>query len=94
MRGWLAVSLAGLALLLVLGNIVLATSNQRVQSEVTARQQFLLSENEYRRVGDTLMHSLDTVAASTHDSQLLAMMQRHGIAPSAATAPKPEKKGR
>jgi hypothetical protein len=90
MRGWSAVSLAGLAFLLVLANIALAILNQRIQSEVSARQQFLLTGTEYRRVGDTLVHSLDTVAASTRDSQLLAMMQRHGITPPSAAASKPE----
>ena len=92
MRGWTtwaAISLAALTLLLVLSNVALAMLNQRLQNEASARQQFLLTESEYRRVGEALVHSLNNAAASTKDPQLLALMQRHGITPAPAAAAPP-----
>jgi hypothetical protein len=89
---WATMSLAGLSLLLVVANIVLALFNAGAQGTVAERQQFIAEQSEFRRVGELLVRSLTAVAASTKDAQLATLMAKHGVtsspaAPSAATQP-------
>ncbi|HYL32419.1 MAG TPA: hypothetical protein VEU53_04655 [Stellaceae bacterium] len=78
---WGSISLAGLSLLLVVVNIVLALVNARTQAEVAARQRFIADTPQYNAIGEALVHSLDAAAAATNDQTLIAMMQRHGLNP-------------
>ena len=85
---WGGVSLAGISVLLVAVNIVLALLNARTQAEVAARQQFIADGPQYNAIGEALVHSLDAAAAATNDQTLIAMMQRHGLSPSGAASTK------
>jgi len=77
---WAALALAGLSLVLVVVNIGLSLWNQQLQFQVAERQQFIGEQTEYRRIGEALVRSLTTTAASSKDPQLAALIQRHGIA--------------
>lgn len=82
---WSGIGFGGLSLLLVIVNIVLAVMNGRTQAEVAARQQFISDAPQYNAIGEALVHSLNATVASTNDAALIAMMQRHGLNPSAPT---------
>jgi hypothetical protein len=82
---WAAVALAGLGLIIVVINIVFNISNQKLQDEVTSRQQLISDRVEYQRVGEAMVRSISTTAATSRDAQLIAMMVKYGMpAPSAA----------
>jgi hypothetical protein len=83
---WSGIVLAGLSLILVTVNIVLAVMNGHTQAEVTARQQFIADGPQYSAIGEALVRSLSAAAASTNDPALIAMMQHHGLNPSANPA--------
>lgn len=85
---WGGIGLAGISVLLVAINIVLALLNARTQTEVAARQQFIADGPQYNAIGEALVHSLDAAAAATSDQTLIAMMQRHGLSPSGAASTK------
>lgn len=82
---WLGITLAGLSLVLVVVNIVLAAMNARTQAEVDTRQRFIVDAPQYNAIGGALVRSLDA-AASTGDLALIAMMRRHGLNPSKPAA--------
>jgi hypothetical protein len=82
---WVTVTLAGLSLLLVLANIVLAVFNAGAQGTVAERQQFIGEQTEFRRVGELLVRSLVAVSASTRDAQLAALIAKHGVSATPAT---------
>ncbi|HUE18666.1 MAG TPA: hypothetical protein VMQ63_02750 [Stellaceae bacterium] len=86
---WVTVSLAGLSLLLVLANIVLAVFNAGAQGTVAERQQFIGEQTEFRRVGELLVRSLVAASASTKDPQLAALIAKHGVSATPATDPTP-----
>lgn len=85
---WGGIWLAGISVLLVAVNIVLALLNAHTQTEVAARQQFIADGPQYNAIGEALVHSLDGAAAATNDQALIAMMERHGLHPAPATPPK------
>ena len=85
---WSGIGLAGISILLVAINIMLALLNARTQAEVAARQQFIADGPQYNAIGEALVHSLDAAAAATNDQTLIAMMQRHGLSPSSAAPTK------
>ena len=93
---WSGIGLGGFSLLLVIVNVVLAVMNGRTQAEVAARQQFISDGPQYNAIGEALVRSLSATAASTNDPALIAMMQRHGLNPTNASAPanNPAKRGR
>lgn len=92
---WSGIVLAGLSVTLVAVNVVLAMLNGRTQAEVAARQQFIADAPQYNAIGEALVRSLNAAAASTNDPALIAMMQRHGLNPTApAAAPAPTKRSR
>src|ERR1700733_1269865 len=79
---WAAVALAGLGLIIVVINIVF---NQKLQDEVASRQQMISDRVEYQRVGEAMVRSISTIAATSRDAQLVAMMVKYGMpTPSAA----------
>ncbi|MGH6969601.1 MAG: hypothetical protein ACREEN_10910 [Stellaceae bacterium] len=81
---WCGVALAGLSVLLVVVNIVLALVNAHTQAEVAVRQQVIADAPQYNAIGEALLHSLNAAVAATNDQALIAMMQRHGLNPSSA----------
>jgi len=85
---WGGIWLAGISVLLVAVNIVLALLNAHTQTEVAARQQFIADGPQYNAVGEALVHSLDAAVAATNDQALVAMMERHGLHPAPAAATK------
>ena len=88
--GWIAwsgIALGGSSLLLVVVNIMLALVNGHTQAEVSARQQFIADAPQYNAIGEALVRSLNTAASATNDPALIAMMQHHGLNPSAAASP-------
>jgi hypothetical protein len=91
---WCGIGLAGFSLLLVVVNIVLAVVNGHTQAEVSARQQFIADAPQYNAIGEALVRSLNAAASTTNDPALIAMMQRHGLNPSAGASPSPAKRAR
>ena len=81
---WGGIWLAGISVLLVVVNIVLALFNAGTQAEVAARQQFIADGPQYNAIGEALVRSLDAAVASTNDQVLIAMMERHGLHPAPA----------
>jgi hypothetical protein len=92
---WAAAGLAGLGLILVVANAVFNGFNQKFQEEVAQRQQLISNRVELQRIGEVLVHSLSTTAASSRDAQLIAVMTKHGLpAPGSAPVPAPAPAGR
>lgn len=90
---WAAVSLAALGLILVVVNAVINGFNQRFQEEVAQRQQMISNRVELQRIGEVLVHSLTTAAASSRDAQLIALMTKLGL-PAPGSAPAPAGRGK
>jgi hypothetical protein len=84
---WAAVALAGLGLVIVVLNIVFNISNQKFQDEVASRQQMISDRVEYQRVGEAMVRSISTIAATSRDAQLIAMMVKYGMPAPSAAAP-------
>jgi hypothetical protein len=90
---WAAASLAVLGLILVVANAVFNGFNQRLQDEVAARQQAISNRVEVQRIGEALVRSIVAAEGATKDTQLLALMTKHGL-PTPGSAPAPAAAGR
>jgi hypothetical protein len=90
---WASAGLAALGLILVVLNAVFNGFNQRFQEEVAQRQQMIANRVDLQRVGELLVRSLSTAAASSRDAQLIALMTKHGL-PVPGSAPAPAGRGK
>lgn len=85
--------LAGLSLVLVIANAVLVLRNQSTQAVVSERQQTINQGLEYARIRQVLAQNVANVATAKKDTELSAVLTRHGFtlappaAPSAPAAP-------
>jgi hypothetical protein len=87
---WASAGMAVLGLILVVGNAVFNGFNQKLQDEVSARQQVISNRVEVQRVGEALVHSISVAASATKDAQLIALMAKHGLpTPGSPPAPAP-----
>jgi hypothetical protein len=76
---WLLTLLAGVSLVLVAINITLSNSNQKIQSEINSRQQFINQTIQISRLNTQLIQTLANLSAQTGDQQLRALLAAHGI---------------
>jgi hypothetical protein len=88
----LAMAVAVLTLALVLINAGLVMANQSSQAQAAARQQAINQGTELIRANQVLVQTLVTVAASTKDDALSALLGRYNIPLPGAAAAVPEKK--
>jgi hypothetical protein len=88
---WVLSGLAGLALVLVIINIVLFTGNRSIQAEVNTRQQFINQSLQLDRLNRDLVTALANLASRINDEQLKNLLTSHGITfsvnPSGTSAP-------
>jgi hypothetical protein len=79
-----------LSLVFVLVNAGLVLSNQSSQTQVATRQQVINQSAELMRADQTLVRTLVTIAASTKDEALNALLARHNLnQPAAAISSAP-----
>ncbi len=71
---------AGLALALVMFNVVLHASNLAKAREAAARAAYIQQSLKLDRINSELIKALAIVAARKHDQQIEALLARHGIA--------------
>ncbi len=71
--------LGGLALLLLVACIVLATLNRGLQAEIGARQQFVQQSVQLEGLYREIVRALAELGARSNDDAVRAMLQRHGI---------------
>ncbi len=76
---WVLSGLAGLALVLVIINIVLFTGNRSIQAEVNTRQQFINQSLQLDRLNRDLVTALANLASRNNDEQLKNLLTSHGI---------------
>lgn len=88
---WFLTLTAGSALVLVVINVILARSNQNLQVEVNARQQYINQTIRISRLNGQVIQALANMSARTGDEQLRQLLAAHGISfsatlPAAGTA--------
>lgn len=85
------VTLAVAALLLAVGNGVLFTQNRVVQTEISARQQYVQQTVGLEGLYRDIVKALAELAVKNNDAQLLQMLSAQGInvsvTPTPASAP-------
>jgi hypothetical protein len=83
--------LAGVSLVLVIANIVLAVVDQSAQGEANQRQQQIAQAAQLEALTNVLMHALTAQEQSSKDPQLQDLLRSGGSppAPAGAVAPVP-----
>src|SRR5450755_2712791 len=76
---WGATALSLVALLLVVGNIVLAIGNQNRQADVNQRQQFINQSIQLSRANQMLINALAQAAAKNGDADIRELLAANGI---------------
>jgi hypothetical protein len=76
---WGTTALSLVALLLVVGNILLAIDLQKRQAEVNQRQQFINQSVELSRANQLLINTLAQVAAKNDDVEIRELLAANGI---------------
>lgn len=82
-----ATLLAGVSLVLVIVNIVLAVIDRNAQAEVNRRQQQIAQAAQLEAVAKVMTRALTTQAEASQDKQLQDLLANAGI--SGAAPPKP-----
>jgi uncharacterized protein YpmS len=75
-----AMTLAGLSLVLVIVNAGLVIRNQSIQVEVSQRQQIINQGLQFARIRQVLAQYIANVATQKKDAELSEVLTRHGIA--------------
>ena len=92
---WLAVLpsvLAGIGLLLVFANAVLALANRAIQTDVNVRAQYVNQTVQLERISQAIVQAAATAAINNKDTRLGDLLAANGItiqAPSAGASPAP-----
>ena len=92
---WVLTLVAGAALVLVVFNVVLVQSNQKLQVEVNERQQYINQTIRISRLNSQVIQALANMSARTGDEELRQLLAAHGIsfsAPLPAADDKPQGK--
>jgi uncharacterized membrane protein YeiB len=76
---WISTVLAGLGVILVIGNGILFLVNQDAQAAINRRQQFINQSAQLGRLNEALVRALATNAANNKDDQLRDLLAQHGI---------------
>lgn len=90
---WIACTLGGSCVALMASNVALATLNRGAQSEVALRQQYVQQSVQLEGLYREIARALAELGARNNDTEVKAMLERHGIsynvnAAPAATAPR------
>jgi type VI protein secretion system component VasK len=72
-------ALAVIALVLVIANVVLFSSNRAAQAEVAGRQQFIQQSVQLETLYQQMVHSLAELSAKNNDAQLKSVLAAQGI---------------
>jgi hypothetical protein len=76
---WVSTGLAGISVVLVIGNGFLFLTNQSAQAVINQRQQFINQSAQLGRLQEGLVRALATSAANNKDDQLRDLLAQHGI---------------
>jgi hypothetical protein len=76
---WGTTALSLVALLLVVGNILLAIDIQQRQAEVNQRQQFINQSIQLSRANQLLINALAQIAAKNGDAEIRDLLAANGI---------------
>lgn len=90
---WLLTLAAGVALVLVALSMMLARSNQAIQSEIDNRQQYINQTIRISRLNTRFIQALANVSARTGDEQIRLLLADHGISFSANVMSPPDESG-
>ncbi len=84
-RAWLVMLVGGVALLLVIINIVAERSLRSRQGEVLARQAYIDESLVLSRLNGQIIQLLASLSDETNDVSIRAMLAQHGITFSATS---------
>lgn len=76
---WLATVLAAACFVAMAANVALGYSNLASRAEVTQRQQYVQQSLQLEGLYREIIRALAELAARNNDSDVKAMLQRHGI---------------
>src|SRR5437879_3625672 len=76
---WIATALASLALLLVIVDGWLVSSNASVRGEVTGRQQYINQSVQLSRLNQELVNELGSLATGKNNAAIKQMLAESGI---------------
>lgn len=76
---WVLTGVAITALILVVINIGVSTTNADVRKEVNEHQQFINQSVQHGRLHNQLVQGLATLSARSGDEELRNVLARHGI---------------
>ena len=96
---WTLTTLALLAAIFVVANMLLFTSNRGAQSEVTARQEYIQQSVQLEGLYRDIVKALADLAVRNQDEDLKSLLAAQGIsvtinAPPAAATPAPNQPSR
>jgi hypothetical protein len=90
---WASVALGALAILLVVANFFVQSSNQSIQAEANQRQQFINQSVQLKRVDDLLIRALAQAAVNAKNDKLRDLLTQQGVTLTAPTSEPPPTPG-
>ncbi len=78
-RYWLLTIAAGIALLLVVANTILARGNHAVRGEIDSRQLYINQSIRVSRLNTQVIQALANLSARSGDEQIRKLLAEHGI---------------
>ena len=90
---WATTTIGACCLVVLVGNVVLSTSNKTAQADIALRQQYVQQSVQLEGLYREIVRALAELGARNNDNDVKALLQRHGISYSvnapAAQAPPP-----
>jgi hypothetical protein len=86
---WILTTLAAVALLLAIANMVLFGQNRAAQAEVTARAQFIQQAAQVEPLYREMVKALGELTVRNNDTQLRDMLAKQGITVNQGVPPPP-----
>jgi hypothetical protein len=88
----LLLALAIAALVLVIVNMVLFSSNKVIQNQLSGNAQFIQQSQQIEPIYQSIIRTLAEVSTKTNDKQLAELLSAQGITFTVSTTPKSETK--
>jgi hypothetical protein len=87
---WTVTSLAALAAILVVANMVMFSQNRQLQADVNQRAQYIQQSAQLESLYREIVKALADLSVRNDDSQLRELLAQQGITVSANPGPSPQ----
>lgn len=79
MQYWITTAIGACCLAVLAGNMVLSYGNKSAQADIAVRQQYVQQSVQLEGLYREIIRALAELGARNNDSDVRAMLQRHGI---------------